>query len=105
MDRRSIALLLAVLALAGNLLLTVIALTLGLHFEATPVALADSAKGQWIAVATVPGLVVAIVAIVAVVANRRNGRRPMLGLLAAAASLACALVALVIYLLVPGGTY
>lgn len=102
MDRRSIALLLAVLALAGNLLLTVIALTLGLHFEATPVALADSAKGQWIAVATVPGLVVAIIAIVA---SRHNSRRPTLGLLAAAASLACALVALVIYLLMPGGTY
>lgn len=102
MDRRSIALLLAVLALAGNLILTVIALTLGLHFEATPVALADSAKGQWIAVATVPGLVVAIVAIVA---NRYNSRRPTLGLLAAAGALVCALVALVIYLLMPGGTY
>jgi hypothetical protein len=100
MDRRSVAFLLAAVALAGNVVLTLVALVLGMHFEGTSNALADSAKGQWIAVATVPGLIASILALVA---NRRNAKRPLLGQLATGVAVVCALAALVIYLVVPGG--
>lgn len=51
--------LLALVSLLGCLLLALHAFILGIHFEATPRAIEDSAKGQAIAWFAVPGAVAA----------------------------------------------
>lgn len=79
----------AALLVLVNLVLCLVALTMGFHIEGTDEAIAEAKQGQRVAFAAVPGLVLACLAL----GMRR--RRALLTLLAAG----CAVVAAVLVVL------
>lgn len=86
---------LGLLASGAGMVVLLLAVVLGFNIEATPRAIADSAKGQRIAVPAV----VALVAGVAALAGRRHGWAVAVGCVGAAA----AVVAVLLAVLLPGG--
>lgn len=80
---------LAALLVCVNGAMVLLALVLGLHFEATPRALADAAKGQAVGIPAGLGLLAALVALA--------GARRTWGVGALAVAAVCALLAVVLY--------
>jgi hypothetical protein len=93
--RETPTLTLGLLALSAGVVVLLLALVLGFNIEATPRAIADSAKGQLIAVPAVVALLAGVVALAA----RRRGWALAVGGLGAAA----AVVAVLLTVVVPGG--
>ncbi len=88
---------LGLLAFCAGVVVLLMALLLGFYIEATPRASADSAKGQLVAV---PGVVALVAGVVAL-----TGRRRAWALVVACVGVAAAVVAVLLLVLVPGGTY
>lgn len=93
--RETPTLVLGLLAFCAGVVILLLALVLGFNVESTPRAVADSAKGQRIAVPAVIALVAGVVAL----AGRRRGWALAVGCVGAAA----AVVAVLLTLLLPGG--
>jgi len=88
---------LGLLAFCAGLILVMRALLLGFYIEGTPSAMADSAKGQRIAV---PAVVALLAGVVALAGRRRGWAFPV-----AWVGVAAAVVAVLLSVLLPGGEY
>jgi hypothetical protein len=88
---------LGLLAICAGVVVLLVALYLGFNIEGTPRAVADSAKGQAIAIPAVVALVAGVVAL----AGRRRGWALAVGCVGAAA----AVLAVLLTVLLPGGEY
>jgi hypothetical protein len=86
---------LGLVAFCAGVVVLLLALVLGFNIEATPRAMADSAKGQLIAIPAV----VAVVAGVVALAGRRRAWALAVGCVGAAA----AVVAVLLTILIPSG--
>jgi hypothetical protein len=86
---------LALVACGVGVVVVLMALVLGFHFETTPRAVVDSAKAHRIAVPAVAALVLGAIALV----GRRHGWALVVGALGAAA----AVVAVLLTVLIPSG--
>lgn len=86
---------LGLLAFCTGVIVILFALVLGFHFEASDAALADSEKGQRIAVPAVIAVVAAVVAL----SGRRRGWAFAVGWVAVAA----AVLAVLLSVFLPGG--
>jgi hypothetical protein len=93
--RQPATLVLGLVALGAGVAVLLYALILGFHIEGTPQALADSAKGQRIAV---PAVVAVLCGAVAVGGRSRGWALPVGGVGALAAALA-----VLLSVLLPGG--
>ena len=86
---------LGLFAFCAGVVVLLLALMLGFHIESTPRAVADSAKGQLIAIPAAIALVTGVVAL--------SGRRRSWGLAVGWVGAAAAVVAVLLTLLLPGG--
>lgn len=92
---KMLTLALGLLALGTGVAVALYALLLGYTIEASPVGVANSAKGHQIAVPAVIAIVTGVVAL--------GGRRRAWGLLVGGVGLAAAVVAVVLAIVIPGG--
>lgn len=93
--QQTLTFVLGLLAIGTAVVVLLMALVLGFHIEATSRAIADSAKGQRIAVPAVIALVAGVAALV--------GLRRGWGLVVAIVATAAAVVAVLLAVLLPGG--